>query len=191
MAAHQPRHISPVQRLRASVVSHNWLEFRRKGFSPPARRERRASPQRAVRSEQRSGRRKELRPGGLRRKWPGASLLVSHSPRRGCFLAPRPRPFSAQRNTSQLRDTTLESLTRETCCWQIKFCRQDAQATGRTSRILSDLGLWDVPQRVGNLAKQRASRNVCDRLLRQAVAESKQILLNSNDLDQTPTAVGV
>ncbi len=92
----------------ASVVSLNWLVFRRKGFSPPTRRERRAYPLRSVRSEQQGGRRKGLRPEGLRRKWPGALLLVSHSPRRGCsFLAPRPKPFWAQRTTSQLRDTTL------------------------------------------------------------------------------------
>ena len=34
--------------------------------------------QRSVRSEQRRGRPKELRPEGLRRKWPGASLLLGH-----------------------------------------------------------------------------------------------------------------
>src|SRR5438034_1774161 len=64
--------------------------------------------QRSVRSEQRSGRRKGLRPGGLRRKRPGASLLLAHRALRLCSLvAPCPRPFWAQRNTSQLRDTTL------------------------------------------------------------------------------------
>src|SRR5437660_6568117 len=64
--------------------------------------------QRSVRSEQRSGRRKGLRPGGLRRKRPGASLLLGHRALRLCSLvAPCPRPFWAQRNTSQLRDTTL------------------------------------------------------------------------------------
>src|SRR6266511_2345466 len=64
--------------------------------------------QRSVRSEQRRGRRKDRRPGGLRRKWPGASLLLGHRSLRICSLvAPRPRPFWAQRNTSQLRDTTL------------------------------------------------------------------------------------
>jgi len=63
--------------------------------------------QRSVRSEQRSGRRKGLRPGGLRRKRPGASLLLGHRALRLCSLvAPCPRPFWAQRNTSQLRDTT-------------------------------------------------------------------------------------
>ena len=66
--------------------------------------------QRSVRSEQRSGRRKGLRPGGLRRKRPGASLLLAHRALRLCSLvAPCPRPFWAQRNTSQLRDTTLAS----------------------------------------------------------------------------------
>src|SRR6266699_1530201 len=64
--------------------------------------------QRSVRSEQRSGRRKGLRPGGLRRKRPGASLLLADRALRLCSLvAPCPRPFWAQRNTSQLRDTTL------------------------------------------------------------------------------------
>src|SRR5207302_6296694 len=64
--------------------------------------------QRSVRSEQRSGRRKGLRPGGLRRKRPGASLLLGHRALRLCSLvAPCPRPFLAQRNTSRLRDTTL------------------------------------------------------------------------------------
>jgi hypothetical protein len=52
--------------------------FCRKGFLPPARRERRAYPQWSVRSEPRSGRQKELRPEGLRRKRPGASLLLGH-----------------------------------------------------------------------------------------------------------------
>ena len=64
--------------------------------------------QRSVRSEQRSGRRKGPRPGGLRRKRPGASLLLGHRALRLCSLvAPCSRPFWAQRNTSQLRDTTL------------------------------------------------------------------------------------
>src|SRR6266516_4018047 len=66
----------------------------------------------SVRSEQRRGRPKELLPEGLRRKWPGASLLLSHRSLRICsFVAPRPRPFWAQRNTSYLRDTTLVGQT--------------------------------------------------------------------------------
>src|SRR5437667_5139441 len=64
--------------------------------------------QRSVRSKQRRGRPKELLPEGLRRKWPGASLLLSHRSLRICsFVAPRPKPFWAQRNTSYMRDTTL------------------------------------------------------------------------------------
>src|SRR6266511_744779 len=64
--------------------------------------------QRSVRSEQQRGRRKDRRPGGLRRKWPGASLLLGHRSLRICSLvAPRHRPFWAQRNTRQLRGTTL------------------------------------------------------------------------------------
>src|SRR5207245_11409830 len=70
--------------------------------------------QRSVRSEQRSGRPKGLRPGGLRRKRPGASLLLAHRALRLCSLvAPCPRPFWAQRNTSQLRDTTLATTGSE------------------------------------------------------------------------------
>src|SRR5437667_12278931 len=77
--------------------------------------------QRSVRSEPRRGRRKDRRPGGLRRKWPGASLLLGHRSLRICSLvAPRPRPFWAQRNTSQLRDTTLAG--RRTCDARDEFC---------------------------------------------------------------------
>jgi hypothetical protein len=57
----------------------------------------------SVRSEQRRGRTKELRPEGLRRKWPGASLLLSHVSLRICsFVTPRPRPFWVQHNTRHL-----------------------------------------------------------------------------------------
>src|SRR5262249_10697253 len=57
----------------------------------------------SVRSKQRRGRPKELRPEGLRRKWPGASLFLSHVSLRICsFVTPRPRPFWAQHNTSHL-----------------------------------------------------------------------------------------
>src|SRR5207249_3173353 len=59
-------------------------------FSAQARSERRAYPARgSVRSEQRSLGRKEPPPGGLRRIWPGASLLVGHSPTAaGCSRCP-------------------------------------------------------------------------------------------------------
>ena len=75
-------------------------------FSAQARRERRAYPASgSVRSEQRSLGRKEPPPGGLRRIWPGASLLVGHSPTSGgcSLLAPRPRPNWAQQTSSNLR----------------------------------------------------------------------------------------
>src|SRR5438132_12519480 len=53
-------------------------------FSAQARRERRAYPARgSVRSEQRRLGRKEPPPEGLRRIWPGASLLDGHSPTGG------------------------------------------------------------------------------------------------------------
>src|SRR5438876_4823458 len=81
-------------------------------FSAPARRERRAYPASgSVRSEQRRRGRKEPPPGGLRPIWPGASLLVGHSPTGGgctwCpvrkHLAPRPRPNGAQQTSPDLR----------------------------------------------------------------------------------------
>src|SRR5439155_943344 len=68
-------------------------------FAAQARRERRAYPASgSVRSEQRRRGRKEPPPGGLHPIWPGASLLVGHSPTGGgcSLLAPRPRPNGAQ-----------------------------------------------------------------------------------------------
>src|SRR2546429_6006208 len=67
--------------------------------------------QRSVRSEQRRLAQKEPPPGGLRPIWPGASLLVGHSPTAGgCslvpvrkHLAPRPRPNGAQQTSPDLR----------------------------------------------------------------------------------------
>ena len=54
------------------------------GFFGQTRRERRAyPPSGSVRSEQRSLAEKELPPGGLRRIWPVASLLVGYSPTLG------------------------------------------------------------------------------------------------------------
>src|SRR5207237_10348067 len=74
--------------------------------SAQARRERRAYPASgSVRSEQRRLGRKEPPPEGLRRIWPGASLLVGHSPTGGgcSLLAPRPRPNWTQQTSSNLR----------------------------------------------------------------------------------------
>src|SRR6266404_6158338 len=74
-------------------------------FSGQARRERRAYPESgSVRSEQRSLGRKEPPPGGLRPIWPGASLLVGHSPTAGgcSLLVPRPRPNWAQQTPPNL-----------------------------------------------------------------------------------------
>jgi len=63
----------------------------------------------SVRSEQRRLGRKEPPPEGLRRIWPGASLLVGHSPTGGgcSLLAPRPRPNWAQQTSSHLRPGPL------------------------------------------------------------------------------------
>ena len=84
-------------------------------FSAQARRERRAYPARgSVRSEQRRLGRKEPPPEGLRRIWPGASLLVGHSPTGGgcSLLAPRPRPNWAQQTSSNLRPGPLSGERR-------------------------------------------------------------------------------
>src|SRR3989442_1697709 len=73
-------------------------------FSAQARRERRAYPARgSVRSEPRRLGRKEPPPEGLRRIWPGASLLVGHSPTGGgcSLLAPRPQAKLAQPTSSE------------------------------------------------------------------------------------------
>ena len=70
----------------------NSLQFAARDFRLPRGDERRAYPQRSVRSEQRSGSRKELRPCGLRLKCPRASLLVGHRPLAG-MLPPRASPW--------------------------------------------------------------------------------------------------
>src|SRR6266545_7755743 len=92
-------------------LTNSWC-FAARDFGLPLGASDEHTLQGSVRSEQRRGRPKELRPEGLRRKWPGASLLLGHRSLRICSLvAPRPRPFWAQRNTSQLRDTTLGTDT--------------------------------------------------------------------------------
>ncbi len=88
-------------------LANSWC-FAARDFGLPLGASDEHTRQWSVRSEQRRGRPKELLPQGLRRKWPGASLLLSHRSLRICsFVAPRPRPFWAQRHTSYLRDTTL------------------------------------------------------------------------------------
>ena len=91
-------------------LAYNWC-FAARDFGLPLGASDEHTRLGSVRSEQRRGRPKELLPEGLRRKWPGASLLLSHRSLRICsFVAPRPRPFWAQRNTSYLRDTTLAAF---------------------------------------------------------------------------------
>ena len=91
-------------------LAYSWC-FAARDFGLPLGASDEHTRQWSVRSEQRRGRPKELLPEGLRRKWLGASLLLSHRSLRICsFVAPRPRPFWAQRNTSYMRDTTLASL---------------------------------------------------------------------------------
>jgi len=92
------------------VMSVNPVAFAARSFRPRQgarcfRTRTRAYPASgSVRSEQRRLGRKEPPPGGLRRIWPGASLLVGHSPTAGgcSLLAPRHRPNWAQRTSSYL-----------------------------------------------------------------------------------------
>src|SRR5438552_17631023 len=82
-------------------------------FSAQARSERRAYPARgSVRSEQRRLGRKEPPPEGLRRIWPGASLLVGHSPTGGGCSgaraeAPRASPQAKLGATNVIEFTPL------------------------------------------------------------------------------------
>src|SRR5438128_683596 len=94
-------------------LAYSWC-FAARDFGLPRGASDEHTLQRSVRSEQRRGRPKELLPEGLRRKWLGASLLLSHRSLRICsFVAPRLKPFWAQRNTSYMRDTTLAPNPRE------------------------------------------------------------------------------
>ena len=101
------RPIQALWKLLVWCLAYSWC-FAARDFGLPLGGSDEHTLQRSVRSDQRRGRPKDLLPEGLRRKWPGASLLLSHRSLRICsFVAPRPRPFWAQRNTSYLRDTTL------------------------------------------------------------------------------------
>src|SRR2546428_3696075 len=87
-------------------LAYSWC-FAARDFGLPLGASDEHTLQRSVRSKQRRGRPKELLPEGLRRKWLGASLLLSHRSLWICsFVAPRPKPFWAQRNTSYMRDPT-------------------------------------------------------------------------------------
>src|SRR6266702_7271985 len=79
-------------------MSVNSVTFAARSFRPWQGASDEHIPRGSVRSEQRSRGRKEPPPGGLRRIWPGASLLVGHSPTAGGWLlgaraeAPRASP---------------------------------------------------------------------------------------------------
>ena len=121
------RHIRLSCAIPTKGPSRNKLYIRGEEFFAQTRRERRAYPQRSVRSEQRSLREKDLPPCGLRGVWPVASLFVSHSPLRGCsFLTPRHRPNCAQRMYSYLRDTTLAFRSRNSTTCQLASARPGA-----------------------------------------------------------------
>src|SRR5256886_15200369 len=85
-------------------MSVNSVTFAARSFRPRQGASDEHIPCGSVRSEQRSRGRKEPPPGGLRRIWPVASLLVGHSPTAGgcSLLAPRHRPNWAQRTSSDL-----------------------------------------------------------------------------------------
>src|SRR5439155_21458949 len=68
-------------------LAYSWC-FAARDFGLPLGASDEHTLQRSVRSKQRRGRPKELLPEGLRRKWPGASLLLSHRSLRICsFVA--------------------------------------------------------------------------------------------------------
>ena len=93
-------------------MSVNSVTFAARSFRPRQGASDAHIPRGSVRSEQRRRGRKEPPPGGLRRIWPGASLLVGHSPTGGgcSLLAPRPRPNWAQQTSSNLRPGPLSPL---------------------------------------------------------------------------------
>src|SRR6266700_4189788 len=71
------------------VMSVNSVTFAARSFRPRQGASDEHIPRGSVRSEQRSRGRKEPPPGGLGRIWPGASLLVGHSPTAGgCSWCP-------------------------------------------------------------------------------------------------------
>src|SRR5947209_4432042 len=96
------------------VQGVNSMTFAARGFRPRQGASDAHIPRGSVRSEQRRLGRKEPPPEGLRRIWPGASLLVGHSPTGGgcSLLEPRPRPNWAQQTSSNLRPGPLSF-----CSW--------------------------------------------------------------------------
>src|SRR5947209_19821899 len=111
-------------------------------------------PRGSVRSEQRRLGRKEPPPEGLRRIWPGTSLLVGHSPTGGgcSLLAPRPRPNWAQQTASNLRPGPLRSRWPENlhrtnsrsalvavqiqlCAWSATLARTNKSSRPKVSEV--------------------------------------------------------
>ena len=74
-----------------STVTKKLRYMRGKEFMGRTRRERGAYPNGSATSEQRSPAQKGLPPGGLRRFWPGAALLLAYRPMKG-MLARRASP---------------------------------------------------------------------------------------------------
>ena len=71
---------------RVWCLAYSWC-FAARDFGLPLGASDEHTLRRSVRSEQRRGRPKELLPEGLRRKWPGASLLLSYRSLRICSFA--------------------------------------------------------------------------------------------------------
>ena len=84
----------------AGTVTKKSRYLRGNGFLAPTRRERGAYPFRraGIRCEQRSGRQKDMPPGGLRRVWVLALLLLGH--RSMADLLPDKSPFNRRYATA-------------------------------------------------------------------------------------------
>jgi len=124
--------IRPNSPVRAALVVQgvNSMTFAARGFRPRQGASDAHIPCGSVRSEQRRLGRKEPPPEGLRRIWPGASLLVGHSPTGGgcSLLAPRPRPNWAQETSSYLRPGPLRVRAKTSA-------RQEAHLEQKTKRL--------------------------------------------------------
>ena len=111
---------------RAGVLFTNCVGICGKGFLIQPRRERRAYPQRSARSEQRRLNQKDLPPGGLRRIWFLASLLLGRRARRLCSLvAPRQKPNPTQQMHTQFVNRTL--VTPEPSTVKVERAERDTE----------------------------------------------------------------
>src|SRR5271170_3647865 len=97
-----------------NTVTKKLRYLRGQGFLAPPRRERRAYPQRSVRSEQRRRSQTDRPPRRLRRVWVRALLLLGHrSLRTGSLLAPRQNPNPTQRRYRNCFVTVLAEFANQ------------------------------------------------------------------------------